>query len=298
MKSIKGLHHVSCIVEDLQKTYDFYTSVLGFELIKKTIKVNDVSNYHLYFSCNKSKRNDVVSFFTSSKKYNKQVGTNSIDAFSLLVESEEELKRWHKQLTYKEIKVSAFFQLFDYTAFSLKDVNNITIYFLNKDNQDHKQPYPMVLGPILLKTNHIQQSMDWFTTRLNMKKVATSKNMHYLTYNNASIILIEDKTNVSEMGIGSIDHAAFEVEDMDALQELSDALTLLGDTHSTILNRMYYYSLYVRDSNHILVEFVNHNLGYTIDEAYDHLGESLSLPNYLQCFKQEIIKQLPLLKTK
>ncbi len=298
MKSIKGLHHVSCIVKDLQKTYDFYTTILGFELIKKTIKVNDVSNYHLYFSCNKNNRSDVVSFFTSSKNYSKQVGTNSIDAFSLLVENEEELKRWHDILTYKEIEVSAFFQLFDYTAFSMKDVNNITIYFLSKDNHVAKQLYPIVLGPILLKTNQIHLSIDWFTTRLNMNKTATSNNMHYLESNNASIILIEDKTNVSESGIGSIDHVACEVEDMDVLQEMSDALTLFGDTHSTILDRMYYYSLYVRDSNHILFEFVNHNPGYTIDETYDHLGESLSLPNYLQCFKQEIVKQLPLLKTK
>lgn len=298
MKSIKGLHHVSCIVEDIQKTYDFYTSVLEFTLIKKTIKVNDISNYHLYFSCNKNNRSDVISFFTSSKKQNKHVGTNSIDAFSLLVENEEALKRWHETLINKKVEVSNFFQLFDYTAFSLKDTNNITIYFLSKHQQEHPQLYPIVLGPILLKTNQLNKSMDWFTTRLNMKKVATSNNMHHLVFNKAEIILIEDKTNTSETGIGSIDHVAFEVEDMDALQEISDALTLLGDTHSTILDRMYYYSLYVRDSNHVLFEFVNHSPGYTVDETSENLGESLSLPNYLQCFKQEIIKQLPLLKIK
>lgn len=43
------IHHVSAIVGPAQETFDFYTKVLGLDLIKKTVNFDDMSTYHLYF---------------------------------------------------------------------------------------------------------------------------------------------------------------------------------------------------------------------------------------------------------
>ncbi len=46
---IAGIHHISAMVNDAQRTIDFYAGVLGLRLIKKTINFDRPEVYHLYF---------------------------------------------------------------------------------------------------------------------------------------------------------------------------------------------------------------------------------------------------------
>ena len=47
--SVLGLHHISIISADAQRTVDFYTRVLGLRLVKQTVNFDDPGSYHLYF---------------------------------------------------------------------------------------------------------------------------------------------------------------------------------------------------------------------------------------------------------
>ena len=44
-----GLHHVTAIASDPQRNLDFYRSVLGLRLVKRTVNFDDPSSYHFYF---------------------------------------------------------------------------------------------------------------------------------------------------------------------------------------------------------------------------------------------------------
>jgi len=44
-----GLHHVTAICGDAQRTVDFYVRVLGLRFLKRTVNFDDPSTYHLYF---------------------------------------------------------------------------------------------------------------------------------------------------------------------------------------------------------------------------------------------------------
>src|SRR6478735_6239997 len=46
---LAGLHHVTCVCSDAQRTLDFYRDRLGFTLVKKTVNFDDPHSYHLYF---------------------------------------------------------------------------------------------------------------------------------------------------------------------------------------------------------------------------------------------------------
>src|SRR5688500_10030410 len=48
--SINGIHHLTAISRDAQRTVDFYTGSLGLRLIKQTVNFDDPSSYHLYFA--------------------------------------------------------------------------------------------------------------------------------------------------------------------------------------------------------------------------------------------------------
>jgi catechol 2,3-dioxygenase-like lactoylglutathione lyase family enzyme len=47
---ILGLHHVTLVASNAQRTADFYTGVLGLRLVKTTVNFDDPGSYHLYFS--------------------------------------------------------------------------------------------------------------------------------------------------------------------------------------------------------------------------------------------------------
>ena len=47
--TILGLHHITLVCADAQRTVAFYAGVLGQRLVKKTVNFDDPGSYHLYF---------------------------------------------------------------------------------------------------------------------------------------------------------------------------------------------------------------------------------------------------------
>ena len=47
---ISGIHHLTAVSRDAQRTVDFYTRSLGLRLTKQTVNFDDPSSYHLYFA--------------------------------------------------------------------------------------------------------------------------------------------------------------------------------------------------------------------------------------------------------
>ena len=46
---IAGIHHITAIASDPQRTLDFYTQVIGLRLVKLTVNFDDPGTYHFYF---------------------------------------------------------------------------------------------------------------------------------------------------------------------------------------------------------------------------------------------------------
>ena len=50
MNQLKGVHHVTAIASSAEKIYQFFTTVLGMRLVKKTVNQDDIQTYHLFFA--------------------------------------------------------------------------------------------------------------------------------------------------------------------------------------------------------------------------------------------------------
>src|SRR4051812_32921837 len=61
--SILGLHHITIVCKDAQRTVDFYTGVLGLRLVKKTVNFDAPDSYHLYFGNETGSPGSAVTFF-------------------------------------------------------------------------------------------------------------------------------------------------------------------------------------------------------------------------------------------
>ena len=91
-------------------------------------------------------------------------------------------------------------------------------------------------------------------------------------------------------GYGTVHHAAFRVEKKSDLEPWDKHLRSFRFGTSGYVERFYFGSLYTRVSPEILFEIASDEPGFTVDEPYETLGESLSLPPFFENQRAEIEK--------
>jgi glyoxalase family protein len=92
---LAGLHHVTCVCSDAQRTLDFYRDRLGFTLVKKTVNFDDPHTYHLYFGDEVGTPGTLITFFEWPRAERGRLGRGTLESIGLetpLVEEEAEIE--------------------------------------------------------------------------------------------------------------------------------------------------------------------------------------------------------------
>ncbi len=97
--SILGLHHITIVSADAQRTLDFYTRVLGRRLIKRTVNFDDPASYHLYFGNAEGRPGSVITFFEWRGAAKGQPGIGGTHHFAMQVADRDGLLQWKRRLT-------------------------------------------------------------------------------------------------------------------------------------------------------------------------------------------------------
>ena len=84
------------------------------------------------------------------------------------------------------------------------------------------------------------------------------------------------------VGVGTVHHIAFAVEDDDAQLKWREHLLARGVHVTPVLDRKYFKSTYFREPNGILLELATVPPGFGVDEPMEALGQSLTLPDWLE----------------
>src|SRR3954468_9855087 len=80
---LAGLHHVTCVCSDAQRTLDFYRSRLGFTLVKKTVNFDDPHSYHLYFGDELGRPGTLITFFEWPRAEPGRLGRGTLASIGL-----------------------------------------------------------------------------------------------------------------------------------------------------------------------------------------------------------------------
>jgi len=83
--TILGLHHITLVCTDAQRTVDFYTGVLGLRLVKRTVNFDDPTSYHLYFGDATGSPGTAVTFFEWPGAARGRTGIGGTHHFALRV---------------------------------------------------------------------------------------------------------------------------------------------------------------------------------------------------------------------
>jgi len=97
--SITGLHHITLVAGDAQRTVDFYAGLLGLRLVKKTVNFDDPGSYHLYFGDEAASPGSLITFFEWPDAPRGRPGIGGTHHFALAVSGEEALLKWKRRLT-------------------------------------------------------------------------------------------------------------------------------------------------------------------------------------------------------
>jgi glyoxalase family protein len=95
---IQGLHHVTAIAGEAQANYDFYVSLLGLRMVKKTINYDDPFTYHLYYGDGVGSPGTLMTFFPWAKSFRGRVGAGITSSTSFAVPPGS-LPFWNERLT-------------------------------------------------------------------------------------------------------------------------------------------------------------------------------------------------------
>lgn len=300
-----GIHHVTAMTDDIERNYKFFTETLGMRLVKKTVNQDDIQTYHTFFADDLGTPGTDMTFFDFPDNPKGAHGTNSITRTGFRVPNDlaldyyknrfEELDVKHDPIEVMFGKKTLAFEESDgqrYRLFSDELNTGIPAGTPWKDSPIPQDKVICGLGPIEITVSYFDDFKQILQEVYSMRLISEQPDMALFEIgaggNGGQVILKKDTVSPQAwQGYGEVHHVAFRVESEKALDWWNDRYNELQIGNSGIVDRFYFKALYAR-IGHILIEISTDGPGFATDEPYETLGESLSLPPFLESKRPEI----------
>jgi glyoxylase I family protein len=116
-----GLHHVTVIVADLERTTAFYRDVLGLALVREGVNDDDPDARHFWFGDARGTAGTLMSFMEYPQMEHGKVGVGSVHHVALSVASREELDAWRDYLRSRGVDCTDVFDRGGLRSIYLRD---------------------------------------------------------------------------------------------------------------------------------------------------------------------------------
>ncbi|MCV3735809.1 ring-cleaving dioxygenase [Rhizobium sp. TRM96647] len=309
---LTGIHHLTAITANASENLHFYTQTLGLRLVKKTVNQDDTSAYHLFYADGLASPGTDLTFFDWPVGRERR-GTHSISRTGLRVGSAESLrwwKAWFDELKVKsgEIRDVAGRQTLD---FEDQEGQRFRLTVDDSGAPSHpwgRSPVPAEhqikgLGPITISVPDIRNTETVLVQVMNMRQTSTyaspdgTGDVHVFSMGEGGPaaelhVAVEPDLPAAHQGAGAVHHVAFRVPDIEALHAWTERVRGFRVPSSGEVERYYFRSLYFREPNGVLFELATDGPGFAVDEPLETLGESLSLPPFLEPRREQIEARL------
>lgn len=308
-KLVTGIHHITALASDGQKNCDFYAGILGLRMVKKTINYDAPEIYHLYYGNENGSPGTIMTFFPypGIPKGKKGKGQLTITSFSI---PENSLEYWMKRLAKFHVK---------HTAPELRFEDELFIYFEDNDglglelvaNKKDKRPgftygnIPLekaikgFYGITLLEECY-EKTANLLIGQMDHLLIAEKGNRFRYTTSGKPGEFVDVLCSPEALrgigGSGTIHHVAFATANNETQFEARAKLLKVGLNVTPIIDRQYFHSIYFREPGGVLFEIATIPPGFTVDEDFEHLGESLKLPSWEEKNRKIIENELPLVQ--
>ncbi|SMG35932.1 VOC family protein [Paracoccus sp. J56] len=276
---LSGIHHVTGITRRVQANVDFYAGFLGLRLVKRTGGYEDAEQLHLFYGDALGSPGSLITFLVWEDGAPGRVGHGQVSEIALAVPPDS-IGDWLTRAMTARVPVEGPLREQGETVLRLKDPDGVIVKLVGAA-LPAAAPLPDPIAPTRLRgvTILTEQPVATreFLTRFGYQPGAAGGAIQRME-SDTDIIDVRDATGFFPgiPGTGILDHVAFRAADADAVRQMR--LALKGTDATSVHDRKYFLSLYVREPAGTLLEYATDAPGFTVDEAPEHLGETLFVP--------------------
>jgi glyoxalase family protein len=302
---IGGIHHITAIASDPQRTLDFYTQVLGLRLVKLTVNFDDPGTYHFYFGDEVGSPGTILTFFPWPHVPPGEIGTGQVTTIAFEVPAAS-LEFWSKRLRDRSLYIEGVEERFGEEVVRFHDPDGL---WLELVAVPHAADRPVAASGEIPSEQAIRGFHS--ATLLESDSAGTERLVAFMGFTkigevgdriryqasgrDASIVDIvrAPKTPRGGLGAGIVHHIAFRTPTDERQAQWRRELMPHVREVTPVIDRVYFHSIYFREPGGVLFEIATDPPGFLIDETIDHLGERLMLPPWLEQHRGDLERKLP-----
>ncbi len=295
-----GIHHLTAVTAQAAQNRAFYTETLGLRLVKKTVNQDDVSAYHLFYADGEASPGTDITFFDFPAAPERR-GSRTVSLTGLRVDGADALDYWAARLADAGIAHGGVVAIDGRASLPFDDPEGQRLCLVDDGGAGpahpwDRSPVPAAqqirgLGPIVITVPDAAPTGAVLTQLMSMRQVreyADAEGHPVQVFEmgpggpGAELhVAARPDLPTAVPGAGGVHHVAFRITD-DAYDGWAAHLQASGIPNSGPVNRFYFCSLYFREPNGVLFEIATDGPGFAVDEPSETLGESLSLPPFLE----------------
>ncbi|GAB3786312.1 ring-cleaving dioxygenase [Spirosoma horti] len=304
---ILGLHHITAIANDARRNYDFYTSVLGLRMVKKTVNFDDPGTYHFYYGNEEGTPGTILTFFPWEGIGPGKTGVGMATEIGYSVPNGS-LDFWADRLKHSSVRVGEQTERFGEQFLPFTDPDGLNIALIVPQKEDSRIAWETEsikqdtatkgFHSVTLTLSDIEKTAGILTDIFGYSLVAQEGNRYRFATDaveNAAIVDLLASPNgpTGRNAAGTNHHVAFRVANDTIQMEYREKVLSKGLQITPKIDRDYFFSLYFREPGGVLFEIARDNPGFTVDEPLAELGTHLQLPDQYESSRAKIEKSLP-----
>lgn len=301
MHRTNGIHHITAITADPQKNINFYEGFLGQRLVKKTVNFDDPTAYHLYYGDAVGTPGTILTFFYWAGIPVGTRGAGEVESIYYAI-APDSLSYWKERAARFDVTCREEVLPFGEPVLFINDPDGMKIGLVAAQIDNNIVPWTD--GPV--PEEHVLRG---FYRALLVMPEHTPQ--HPLLEEGLGLSLVETKNTITRyqgtswpgkylatterpdlprarQGAGSIHHIAFQAETDEVRDGLKTQVNELGVQSTGLIDRQYFHSTYFMTPAMILFELATNDIGFTVDEPAEELGEHLKLPSQYEDQRSEI----------
>ncbi|MFA5692593.1 MAG: DUF896 domain-containing protein [Acholeplasmataceae bacterium] len=296
---IKGIHHISNLVNHPQENIEFYTSLMGLRLIKKAVNFDDASTYHFYYGNNNADIGTVITSFPIGENTKDGVkgGGQIVSTYYNIPKGSFDF--WLERIKSFDLNVSIINRFnkkhlvfSDYLGITNElveeDSNRVNIYSFNGI---HKNNAILGFNGALAHSKSPEETLDFFINILGASVSLEDDNYYRLNLNSnfAGILDLSKKSfKKGNLSKGTVHHIAFSVDSLEDLLKFKEKIEKLNIFVTKVRERQFFKAIYFKEPGGMIIELSTMKPGFNSSEIDDQ-GTKLFLPNHF-LDKRELIE--------
>lgn len=292
---VPGLHHVTAVAGDPQRSLDFYAGPMGLHLVKLTVNFDDPGAYHFYFGDRAGTPGSILTLFPLPDAQRGRIGPGQAAALAVAA-APGTLAELARRLAAAGVGATRG-ERFGEPVLALADPDGLPVE---------------IIESVAMPAGGLHSATLWLadpepTARLLTEAFGYAEAGHEATPGGERLrlaapgagparlidLLRRDGAPAGRPGAGTVHHIAFRAADEAMQADLAERARSLGRQVTGLRDRTYFRSVYFREPGGVLFEIATDGPGFAVDEPAHALGRALQLPPQFAPLRGRITAALP-----